>query len=128
MPAWIERLLELLAVRLWNVLAGKVAARLELELAATQAQLLEHAAAWRKDNDTIGEAVARRLEATSERLAAEAALAGDQLLLADDSRGEPALLAECSPGRFAGSGGRMAAPGRPAGAPPAGRRACGRSR
>jgi hypothetical protein len=67
MGAWIERLLQTLVGTLWSLLAAQVTARVELELAATRAELLERAADWRQRGQ-IGEAIARRLEAASENL------------------------------------------------------------
>jgi hypothetical protein len=69
MGTLIEKFLNQLAVLLWGVLAGKVRARLELELAATQSELLEQAAACRREHGELGEPAARRLEAASEKIA-----------------------------------------------------------
>lgn len=80
MGNWIEKLLDQLVSRVWQLLAGKVAARIELELMATQAELLEHAATWRREHGELGEAVARRLESASEKLGAEVNGVADRFL------------------------------------------------
>ena len=71
MSAGIDPNLNRLASRLWQLLSAKVAARIEQEVAQTQAELLEHAAAFRRGHGKIGEQVAKRLEAASERLVRE---------------------------------------------------------
>jgi len=72
----LEQVLTDLDARLWSVLAGKVRARLELELAVIQFELREQAASWRQDYGEFGESIARRLETASEHLAAELARLG----------------------------------------------------
>jgi len=68
MSVGIDPNLNRLGSRLWQLLSAKVAARIELEVAQTQAELLEQAAVFRRGHGKIGEQVARRLEAASERL------------------------------------------------------------
>ena len=69
MGNWIEKLVEHLVSLVWRLLASKVAARVEMELATAQAELLERAAAWRNEPGEVGEMMARRLESASAKLA-----------------------------------------------------------
>lgn len=57
--------------RVWLLVSAKITARVELEVARTQAQLLAQAAAFRRGHGKLGEQIAQRLEHTSEQLVRE---------------------------------------------------------
>lgn len=105
MGPWIDKILELLLARVWNLLSGRVVAQVELELAATQAELLEQAAAWRRDHAEIGERVAVRLETACERLAA-GALPLDGALEPSGAAAKPTLRIKSAGARNDGAEGK----------------------
>lgn len=79
MSAALDELVNRLAGRVWQLVSAKIASRVELEVARTQAELLEQAAAFRRGHGKIGEQVARRLETASERLVVELLNEGTEL-------------------------------------------------
>lgn len=71
MSAPIEAVIDTLVVRLLAVVAGKVEARMALEVGVVQQELLEAAREYREQGDEWGNAVASSLEAASERITRE---------------------------------------------------------
>lgn len=86
MSGRIDEFASRVAERVWLLVSAKITARVELEVARTQAELLAQAAAFRRGGGKLGEEIARRLEHASEELVRELSSGIGELVWTSDLR------------------------------------------